>query len=396
MSKQMIQEKQKQAIDILNEKNIDMWLIFVRETGTMKDPMVDMLVGTNATWQSAFILTKNGDTIAVVGSLELANMNTVGTFKHTKGYLKSIKDDLLEILHKYDPKKIAINYSTNSVIADGLTHGMYLELLKHLEGTEYFKRLISSEDVIAALRGRKSPAELELMKTAIGETLKIFNEVTSFLKPGLSEKDVADFVRQKVKERNYQFAWDEEHCPAVFTGPNTAGAHSGPTERKIERGHVINMDFGIKYQDYASDLQRTWYVLKEGEDKAPAEVEKGFRVIVEAIEKSAKELKPGKQGCEIDDIARNNITGNGYEEYQHALGHQLGRSAHDGGGLLSPRWERYGKLPYMKIEEGQVYTIEPRLPIKDYGIATVEEEVVVTKEGCEFLSPRQTEIFLIK
>ena len=396
MSKQMILEKQQQAIEILNEKKIDMWLIFVRETGAMKDPMMDMLVGTNATWQSAFILTKNGDTTAIVGSLEVPNMKTVGTFKTIKGYLKSVKDDLLEVIERYDPKKIAVNYSTNSVIADGLTHGMYLELMQHLQGTEYAKRLVSSEDIIAALRGRKSPAELELMKTAIKETLKIFDEVTAYLKPGLSEKDVADFVRGKVKERGFGFAWEEEHCPAVFSGPDTAGAHSGPTDRKIERGHVINMDFGINYKDYCSDLQRTWYVLKEGEEKAPEEVERGFKVIVDSIQKSADGIKPGKEGCEIDDIARNYITENGYEEYPHALGHQLGRSAHDGGGLLSPRWERYGKLPFMKIEVGQVYTIEPRLPIKDYGIATVEEEVVITKDGCEFLSPKQTKIFLVK
>ena len=60
MSKEMIFEKQKQAVQILNEKDIDMWMTFVRETGNLKDPMMDMLVGTGATWHSAFIITKNG------------------------------------------------------------------------------------------------------------------------------------------------------------------------------------------------------------------------------------------------------------------------------------------------------------------------------------------------
>lgn len=78
------------------------------------------------------------------------------------------------------------------------------------------------------------------------------------------------------------------------------------------------------------------------------------------------------------------------------MGHQIGRVAHDGGGLLAPKWERYGTLPDQIVEENQLYTIEPRLPIKDFGIATVEEIVVITKDGCEFLSPRQKEIYLVQ
>jgi len=63
---------------------------------------------------------------------------------------------------------------------------------------------------------------------------------------------------------------------------------------------------------------------------------------------------------------------------------------------LAPKWERYGNLPYMRLEERQVFTIEPRLTIDGYGIATVEEEVVITKDGIEWLSEPQKEIYLIK
>ena len=396
MSKELIIEKIEQAVKILNEKNIDLWLTFARESGNMKDPMMDMLVGTNCTWQSAFIITKGGDTIALLGSLDVANMRTVGTYKEVHGYIKSIKEKLVEILDRYKPNKIAINYSRNSCVADGLTHGMYIELLDHLSGTDYKDRLVSSEELVAALRGRKSAKEIELMKISIAETLKIFDEVTSFIKPGVTEKEIASFILDKCKERNFQTAWEKDYCPSVFTGPDTAGAHAGPTDRKVERGHVINIDFGVKLNGYCSDLQRTWYVMREGEETPPADVVKGFNVIRDSIQLAAKELKPGKKGCEIDDIARNHIVNNGYEEYPHALGHQLGRFAHDGGGLLSPRWERYGNVSHMPVEEGQVYTLEPRLTIKDYGIATIEEEVVVTKEGCLFISDPQKEIYLIK
>ncbi|MBI9071847.1 MAG: aminopeptidase P family protein [Melioribacteraceae bacterium] len=396
MLKEMILEKQKQAAEILHEKDIDMWLTFVRETGNIKDPMMDMLVGTGATWHSAFIITKDGDTTAIIGSLEEPNMKDVGTFKNIISYLKSVKEDLLKVIKEINPNKIAINFSRNSSLADGMTHGCYLELMEILNGTEYKDCLVSSEEIVAALRGRKSDSEIIKMKKAIKETLAIFDQVTGYLKPGVSEKDVADFVKNIVNEKGFELAWDEEHCPAVFSGPDTAGAHAGPTERKVERGHVINMDFGVKVDGYCADLQRTWYVLKDGETEVPAEVMKGFNVIKDSIQMAADAIKPGKQAFEIDKIARDHITSNGYPEYPHGLGHQVGRVAHDGGALLAPEWDRYGNLPYMKLEENQVFTIEPRLPIEGYGIATIEEEVVITKDGCEYISEPQKEIYIIK
>lgn len=396
MADQLILEKQKQAAEILKEKNIDMWMTFVRETGNIKDPMMEMIVGTGATWHSAFIITKEGDTVAIIGSLEEANMNSVGTFKTIVPYLKSVKADLINILDKYNPNKIALNFSRNSSMADGLTHGVYLELIDLLKETPYAERFVSSEEIVAALRGRKSKAEVDLIKDAIKETLIIFDEVTDFIEPGKTEKEVADFVRRKVKERGFDFAWDEEHCPAVFTGPDTAGAHSGPTDRKIQRGHVINMDFGVKKNGYCADLQRTWYVLKEEETQAPEEVLRGFNVIKKAIIKSGDAMKPGKLAWEIDNIARSYIVENGYEEYPHGLGHQVGRVAHDGGAMMGPKWERYGNLPLLPLELGNVFTIEPRLPIKNYGIATMEEIVWIKENGVEYLSKPQTELYIIK
>lgn len=173
MNNEMIFEKQKQAVEILREKGIDMWMIFVRETGNIKDPMMDMIVGTGATWHSAFIISKNRETTAVIGSLEEANMKTVGTFQNIVPYLKSIKEDLIKVLEKYNPNKIAINFSRNSSMADGLTHGVYLELVDLLKDTPYVDRFVSSEDIVAALRGRKSQSEVDLIKEAIKETLII-------------------------------------------------------------------------------------------------------------------------------------------------------------------------------------------------------------------------------
>jgi Xaa-Pro aminopeptidase len=234
------------------------------------------------------------------------------------------------------------------------------------------------------------------MKTAIDHTLEIFDEVAKFIKPGMKEKDVAAFMKAEVKSRGLQFAWEEKVCPAVFSGPDTAAAHYSPTERVIEKGHILNMDFGVKYNGYCSDLQRTFYVLRDGETSAPDDVMKGFNTIVKSVEDAKQAIKPGKFGHEIDKIARDVVVNNGYEEFPHGLGHQVGMFSHDGTALLGPAWEKYAEKPFQSLEEGMIFTIEPRLEVKDRGIATIEEMVVITKNGAEWLSKPQKEILLIK
>ena len=396
MDKKIFKEKIAQSVDILKEKDIDMWLTFVRESSINHDPAMDMVVGTNSTWEATFIINKDGDTTAIVGDMEEENFVKAGLYKNIIGYLKSIRESLQEYLKKKNPKNIAINYSKTSVLADGLTHGMYLKLLDHLKGTDFGKKLIASEEIISALRGRKSPTELAIMKEAVDETLKLFDEATKFIKPGVSEIEIAEYIKKLTFERGFELSWEETHCPAVFAGPNPSGPHMGPSEKKIQRGTMVNMDFGILYKGYCSDLQRTWYVLNDGENKAPEPVLKGFEVIRDSIQKVADALKPGVKGVDMDSIARNYIKENGYAEYAHGLGHQVGKTVHDGVSGLFPAWERYGNAPFMELEENQVFTIEPRLPVKGYGVSTLEEEVYITKNGCEFISKPQRELILIK
>ena len=392
---EMIREKIAQAIDILKEKKIDMWLTFVRESATMADPAIDLVVGQHSTWQTAWIITRKGETICIAGSLDVEAIREKGHYKEIVPYIQGIGPQLLRVLNFLKPKTIAVNYSMDSVVADGLSHGMYLQLMKYLDGTKFSDSVISAQGIISALRGRKAPAEIASIKKAISLTLGIYDKVTGFLAIGKTEQDVANFILKEAKALGVELAWSADHCPAVFTGPEHAGAHFGPTKRKIEGGHVLNIDFGIKYNGYCSDLQRTWYIRRKGEEDAPAEVLRGFRVIRDSIRLAADILKPGVLSWKVDDVARSFIVKNGYPEYPHALGHQVGRAAHDGGVGLLPRWERYGELPMGRIEDGQVFTIEPRLPIDGYGVATVEEIVWVTKQKTTFLSKPQTKLYLV-
>jgi Xaa-Pro aminopeptidase len=156
------------------------------------------------------------------------------------------------------------------------------------------------------------------------------------------------------------------------------------------------MDFGVKVDGYCSDLQRTFYVLEKGETVAPEEVQHGFQTIVTAIEKARQILKPGVQGLQVDSVARQYIVSQGFDEYPHGLGHQVGRFAHDGTALLGPPWEKYAGKPFEPVEVGMVFTLEPRLTIPGRGIVTVEEMVIVGDDGAEFLSEPQRELHLIR
>ncbi len=391
----LIREKIAQAREILRELDIDCWITFTRETAITGDPTLPFLVESELTWQSALIITRERGTHAIVGQYDRLSVEETGAYDRVVGYVEGIKTPLLEYLGGLAPRTIALNYSKESEVSDGLTHGMYLVMHGFLQEAGLADRIVPAEKIVAALRQRKTGTEIAHMKAAIALTLEIFRDVASFLRPGMTEKEVAAFMQKKVREAGAGFAWDPRSCPAVFTGPDTAGAHYAPTERTIEPGHVLNMDFGVKVHGYCSDLQRTFYVRRPGEKVAPHEVQKGFDTIVRAIEASRRALRPGVQGVTVDRVARDVLTGAGYEAFPHGLGHQVGRFAHDGTALLGPAWEKYGGKPFEPVERGMIFTLEPRLTVEGYGVATIEEMVLVGGEGAEFLSAPQKERVLV-
>jgi Xaa-Pro aminopeptidase len=393
----IIHEKVNQAIKILKELKIDMWLTFVRETSGVRDPALDFLIGPNdLTWPSALILTRKGEKIAINGNLEKDALQRLNVFDEILGYDTAVSDLLQETITRLNPDRIAVNTSRNNVHADGLTHAMYEILRDYLKGTPYADKLISAEPVINALRGRKTPDELARIRKAVEITDEIYKRTFDFIKVGMTETEIGEYMHKLAHEYGVTYAWPAESCPAVNSGPNSTVGHSGPTEIKVERGHIIHFDFGVKYEDYCSDIQRVAYVLHEGEMEAPPEVQRGFITIRAAIEKSREAMKAGVTGNSIDVISREIITDAGYPEYPHALGHQLGRVAHDGGALLGPLWEKYGDDPNLKLEVGQVFTIEPSLAVRGYGHVGLEEDVVMTEKGAEYLGEPQREIVLIK
>ena len=390
----LVAEKVKQAVEILRELDIDLWLIFVRETSSGGDPILPLIYGLDLTWQSALMFSKKGERIAIVGRFEAEAARRIGVFDQVIQYDQSIQPALLQVMTQLNPNRIAVNYSLNDVHADGLSFGMYQLLCRYLEGSPYLSKLESAEKIHSAIRGRKTQQELERIRRAISTTNSIYQRTFEFIKIGMTEIQVSDFMHSLVDEYNVEVAWEYINCPTVNAGPDSSVGHIGPTELIISPGQVVHFDFGIKQDDYCSDIQRVVYFLRPGESAPPEKVNLGFNIVRDAIQLTVKSMKPGIPGKEIDRIARQTITDAGYPEYLYATGHQLGRFAHDGAGILGPEWDRYGDTPNYLLEPGQVYTVEPGVDVPGFGYIGIEEDVVVTSNGAEFLGEPQIELII--
>ncbi|MBS3795045.1 MAG: aminopeptidase P family protein [Candidatus Thorarchaeota archaeon] len=394
MTKTLELEKSNQACEILDELDLDAWLVWVRETSQMADPVLPIILSREVVWQSALIYSRDGTKTAIVGNFDADGVEQAGIFDEVIPYTEGIREQLVTTLTKIDPHEIAINFSKNDVAADGLTVGMHLLLKEYLEDTPFQDRLKSAEQVIGRLRGRKTDTELKRIREAVHITETIYKEAERFVRTGLSEMEIYEFFKQRMSHYGVGNAWDPEHNPAVDAGPNKEFGHSGPTNNKTKAGHLLHFDFGVKKNGYCSDIQRMFYFGIPSD--IPDQIQDAFDTVYGAIQKASDHLRPGMKGYEVDAIARDYVKERGYDEYQHALGHQVGRIAHDGGTLLGPLWDRYGDSPKGEVEVGNVFTLELYVWTEDYGQLSLEEDVVVTEDGCEFLSSPQEELICIE
>lgn len=387
-------EKIAQAVGILQEQKIDAWMTFVRETEHNADPALPLVSPSNVTWHTALIITRQGYKVAIAGRYEVVNFQRMGIWDEVISYDQSIQPALLQALSRLNPKQIAVNYSESDTAADGLSHGMYLTLQRYLAGTPY--ELISAEGILNPLRGRKTPGEIARIKAAVALTDDIINRITKFLKPGQTELEIANFIHAEYKKEGVVPSWDPGHCPSVTCGPDSPVGHVSPSaEFTAKPGQLVRIDQGVILNDYISDIQRVWYLQPKGQTSIPQPVQHAFDSVRAAIMAAAVVLKPGVEGWVVDEAARKTIVAAGYPEYQHAVGHMIGRTVHDGSTLLGPRWERYGRTPYGIVEAGNCYTLELGVQVPQYGLVSLEEDVMVTESGVEWLGHVQTEIIIV-
>ncbi len=241
---------------------------------------------------------------------------------------------LRQFVSKRRPKKIAVNTSYDEGAADGLTSSMERYLRRALK--DYARRLVSAEDLAIALRARLIPEEVELVKKSIAECEKIYDAAEDMIRPGKKDRDVHDFMHKLVGEKDLATAWCMTVAPQWSLGAIPRG-HVGYYDDIIEEGDLVKLDFGVSYQGYCSDIQRVYFV---GSGNVPRGVKDMFATAREANDAALSVLKPGVAGYLVDQAGRRLIVKRGYPEYKHALGHALGRSTHEIGPLLGPKWPK--------------------------------------------------------
>ncbi len=380
----------------LEQHGFDAWLVFTRENA--RDPIAEDVAGGRVVARSAFLFArtpKGFRKTAIVASYDVTPVKDSGIYDEIIVYRgEGIKPHLKKVMTELNPKRVAVNTSRDIPLADGLTLGMRDYLLETL-GADWASRFASAQPVVVSFRGRRLPEEVALLREAAIYTDKIIREALSnkVITPGKStENDVANYLRRRTEEFGATVPFI-----SVVVGP--ARGHAEPTDRVVQPGDVVRIDFGITHRGYSTDVQRTAYVLKPGETDAPAELKKLWDVNRRAVDAAIAVMRPGATGLEVDTAGRKVITDAGFEGYPHGGGHAIGFDVHDVGPMLGPDWpERYGSTVHLKLEKDQTFAVEPTIYTKFNGDdinISIEEDVVVTADGVDRLHSRQDALILI-
>jgi Xaa-Pro aminopeptidase len=391
---EIVREKHRMLSTLMQEVGIDCWLVFLRETASAPDPVQNLVIGGDVVWDSAFIFRLENDKvskIAIVGDFDADAERAKELWDEVITYTEGITDILSRTMETINSNKIALNYSEDDVMSDGLNHGQFIKLSKILSNLT--GKFTEATPIIQKLRSRKTETELKLIKASTEMAEDINRKMTSKLALGITEIEIQNMYHAEMDSLGVIESWERTGCPAIDAGPDKVFGHVGPTELKIQEGGTMHNDFGVQLHGYCSDIQRMWYFGKR--EEIPEELIHAFNTVYGAISAAANGIKPGTRGHEIDALSRAHVVNNGYEEYKTAVGHSVGMKAHDGGTLLGPLWERYGELPNGIIEKDNVFTLELYVTTKNHGMVSLEEMIRVTDDGCEFIIPRQEEFICV-
>jgi len=382
----LVKEKIAQAAHILKELDIDLWLTVCRESESVPDPAAALITDQHVCWLTGFFITAQGQHMVLAGGADAPNYERSGLYTRVVTYQEDVGAAMREILEELAPRRIALNYSKASYTADGLSHGLYLLLTEYVEGTPYQERLVSAEEIIAKLRGRKIPMEIQRLETAARMAHQVWETSLAQIRVGMSEIEIAALLETNIRKQGVTPSFPT----IVNAGTKSQAGHSKPSAAILEKGDLLHVDFGVRYKSYCSDIQRLAYFKRDGETAAPDALLRAFDCIKTIVDETSREYRPGVPGRSIDALAREILVKDGYPEYQHGLGHQIGQSVHDGGALVGPPWERYGDLVNIPLEENSTFTVELGVTLDGIGHVSLEEDLVVTPAGGKFLGPRQT------
>jgi len=224
----------------------------------------------------------------------------------------------------------------------------------------------------------KNEKEIDLTKKAVEITDKTFSELLDIIKPGMTEREVSAEISYLQKKLG---ADGDSFDAIVASGERSAFPHARATDKKIQKGELLKLDFGCTVNGMKSDLTRTI-----GIGEVNVELRKIYDIVKVAQQIALDNAKAGITGKELDASARNFIKEKGYgNNFGHGLGHGLGYDVHEKPSLNE-------RCDY-KLEVNNIVTIEPGIYIEGLGGVRIEDDVVVKENGCEILS-RSTKEFI--
>jgi len=259
---------------------------------------------------------------------------------------------------------------------DDVTFAVYQKLSVLLEGVE----LVPVQGIIEELRLVKTAEEIKVLKEAAAVADKAFAHILNFIKPGVTERQVANELEFMMRSLG---ATSSSFDTIVASGPRSALPHGVATDKKIQSGELVTLDFGAYYQGYCSDITRTIAV-----GKPDPKLEEIYAIVLKAQLNGIQKIKPGMSGKEADALTRDIIGEAGYAQYfGHGTGHGIGLEIHEGP-TLSPRGEKI-------LQPGMVVTVEPGIYLPGVGGVRIEDDVVITEQGCEVITSSPKEFIIL-
>ena len=390
----LIREKHDQLDGLLPALPADAWVVFCREGS---DRSTLLFAGHEMVGLSAFLFTRGGRKVALVADYDRMGIEEPGVFDDVVAYgREGLSTHLRAVWDELRPGMVALNQHEDDYLIDGLTLGLLRKLEKAVGDDGLGARAVSSAPVLEPLRARKTPEERRRLVRAIEVTEQLLDEAGHYMRVGMRERDVAEFIKRRQRELGVTHSFSDG--AAVMTG--TAGlGHRTAGDAALLAGDTVVIDMGVFVEGYTSDVMRTYYLAHPGETAPPPDVQHRFDAAMAAVHACVAAMRPGVAGHEVDAVARRVLEEHGVAPYTHALGHQIGRTVHDGGTTLAPLGDRYGTRGLGQLEVGEVYTVEPvvhgRTGVDGHPIGP-EQDVIVTETGAEFLSTPPARLTLVR